>query len=64
MWPFKTPCLHWFDPPTTIQYSESFGPIVCLEQKSRTIKEERRTCSKCGLVDRRQIGEPIYEGWN
>lgn len=56
-------CIHWFDAIETMQFSQSSGPIICTEQKTWTITEERRTCSKCDLVDRREIGEPVYEGW-
>lgn len=56
-------CVHWFDAPVVLNYSESYGAIVCCEQKTDTVTIERRTCSKCGLTDRREIGR-AYEGWS
>lgn len=57
-------CLHWFDPPTTREYSCSKGPIIAGAQRSYLVTEETRVCCRCGLIDRRKVGDPIYEGWN
>ncbi len=55
-------CVHWFDPTTTIVVGESSGAIVCLEQKTWAVTLEGRTCSKCGLTERRETGRE-YLGW-
>lgn len=57
-------CLHWFNEVQTNEFSEYYGAIVCTQQKSRIYTQESRTCSKCGLVDTRRIGEAIFEGWS
>lgn len=56
-------CVHWFDATTAYEFAEGRGPIVATQQKSWTFTQESRTCSKCGLVDTRRVGEPVYEGW-
>jgi hypothetical protein len=55
-------CLHWFDPIMETSYGEGFGPIVCCEQKTRTVTAEVRVCSRCGLKDSQIVGTE-YEGW-
>jgi hypothetical protein len=57
-------CLHWFDPPTTREFSEYVGAIICCQQKSYRVTAETRVCSKCGLTDSRKIGDPVFEGWD
>jgi hypothetical protein len=57
-------CLHWFNPPVTMEFTEWSGAIVCCQQKHWTYTQETRTCSKCGLTDSRRVGEPVYMGWD
>jgi hypothetical protein len=49
--------------PTAYEFAESRGPIIATQQKTWTFTQESRTCCKCGLVDTRRVGEPVYEGW-
>jgi hypothetical protein len=55
-------CVHWFDPPVTLELSEFYGAIVNCEQKQDIVTREYRTCSKCGYEDSRIIKRE-YEGW-
>ena len=56
-------CLHWFDPSVTNEFTEYVGAIVNSQQKTYTYTQESRTCSKCGLIDYRRVGERIFQGW-
>lgn len=56
-------CVHWFDDgkPYDSEYSE--GSIICTEQRTYTVAVQDRICSKCGRIESRRLGEPVYEGW-
>lgn len=55
-------CLHWFNETTLRQYTVSDGPIIRTEQQTYILNEENRTCTRCGLVDRRVVSTE-YIGW-
>lgn len=57
-------CLHWFDPVRTDEYSEHVGHFICHQQRLYEYTEETRTCSRCGLTDKRRVGEPRFIGWD
>lgn len=55
-------CRHWFDV-KDYEYEYYEGPIVGVEVKTWRTKAQKRTCSKCGAWETRNIGKPIYLGW-
>lgn len=57
-------CCHWFDEtgPYTVSYWD--GPIICTEQRTYNVDVKERICFKCGKVESRRVGEPIYIGWS
>lgn len=56
-------CLHWFGEVTEHDHEEAFGAIINLERRTRIVTEEWRTCSRCGLLDRRTI-KCEFTGWS
>lgn len=57
-------CLHWFDASVTNEFTEYVGHVVCNQQRMYRYTQETRTCSRCGLVDGRRVGKPVFEGWD
>ncbi|MGJ4893795.1 hypothetical protein ACQR2B_06515 [Bradyrhizobium oligotrophicum] len=55
-------CRHWFD---VVERETQFstGPMICFEVKTWVGTFQDRTCSKCGLVETRRVGEAKFIGW-
>ena len=57
-------CLHWFDNLGISEHEYNEGIIVCGERRLFRQMIETRVCARCGLVDKRAVGEPVYLGWD